>query len=46
MYELLFVAAAAATSFLFILFLVALSTFPKTVKAFDKKLSEFIYGAE
>ena len=46
MYEVLWLLAAASPVLLFILVVVVAGTFPKTLKAIDKKLSEFIYGAE
>lgn len=44
MYEVLLILVAALPCLLFILVVTVAGTFPKTLKAFDKKLSEFIYG--
>lgn len=46
MYDFLFILAGTAPCLLFILAVGVAGTFPKTLKAFDKKLSDFISGAE
>ena len=44
-FEIVFLTIVACIP-LFVAIFGIVQTFPKTLKAFDKKLSEFIYGAE
>jgi len=46
MHEFLFVVALAIAFILFFFGFMLAAAFPKTLKAFDKKLSDFISGAE
>ena len=46
MYEVFWLLAAVSSVLLFFAIFAIVQTFPNTVKAIDKKLSDFIYGAE